>query len=50
MTFKVYKAFKRELRTFIVRKRAVLARLKPVMPVKVTLQRIFATEDVLSFE
>ena len=39
--FKVHEAFECELCTFIVRERAVLARLKPVMPVKVALQREF---------
>ncbi len=46
----VHEAFERELRTFIIGKRAALARLKTVMPVKVTLQRMFAAEDVLPFE
>ncbi len=49
VTFKVHETFERELRTFIVEKRAVLTEPKPVMSIKVTLQRIFAAEDVLSF-
>jgi hypothetical protein len=48
--FEVHEAFKRELRTIIVGEWAVLARLKPMVPVKVTLQGVFAAEDVLSFE
>jgi len=48
--FEVHKAFERELRTVIVGEWAVLARLKPMMPVKVALQRMFATEGVLAFE
>ena len=47
---KVYKAFECELRTFIIREWAVLARLKSMMPVKVALQRVFTAEGVLSFE
>ncbi len=46
----VHEALERESRTFIVGEWAVLARLKPVMPVKVALQRMFAAEDVLSLE
>jgi len=48
--FEVHKAFERELRTFIVGDWAILARLKPMMPVKVALQRMFTAENVLSFE
>jgi len=48
--FEMHKAFERELRTFIVGEWAVLARLKPIVPVRVTLPRIFTAEDVLSFE
>ncbi len=40
VVFKVHKAFERELPTFIVRERANLTRLKPMMPVKVVLQRM----------
>lgn len=47
---KVHEAFECELRTFIVREWAVLARLKSMMPIKVALQRVLAIEDVLSFE
>lgn len=50
VTFKVYEASERELRIFIIGEWAILARLKPMMPVKVALQRMFTTEDVLSFE
>jgi len=50
VTFKVHEASERELRIFIIGEWAILARLKPMMPVKVALQRMFATEDVLSFE
>ena len=50
VTFKVHKASERELRIFIIGEWAILARLKPMMPVKVALQRMFTTEDVLSFE
>ncbi len=49
VTFEVHKTFERELRTFIVGERAVLARLKPMMPVKMALQRMLAPENVLSF-
>ncbi len=49
MIFKVHKAFECELCTFVIRERAVPARLKRVMPVKVTLQRMLAAENVLSF-
>lgn len=34
----VHKTFEGELRTFVIREWAVLARLKPMMPVKVALQ------------
>ena len=47
--FEVNEAFECDLRTFIVGERAVLARLKPVTPVEVALQRMFTAEDVLSF-
>ena len=47
---KVHEAFECELRTCIIREWAVLARLKPMMAVKVALQRVFSTENVLSFE
>lgn len=47
---KVHEAFECELRTFIVREWAVLARLKSMMPIKVALQRVLAIEGVLSFE
>ena len=50
LTLKVHEAFEHELRTFINGERAVLVRLKPMMPVEVALQRVFAAEDVLSFE
>ncbi len=46
----VHEAPERESRTFIVGEWAVLAWLKPVMPVKVALQRMFTAEDVLLFE
>ncbi len=48
VVFKVHKAFERELPTFIVRERVNLTRLKPMMPVKVVLQRMLTAEDVLS--
>ncbi len=48
VVFKVHKAFERELPTFIVRERANLTRLKPMMPVKMVLQRMLTAEDVLS--
>ncbi len=41
----VHEAFERELRTVIVGEWAILARQKPVMPVKVALQRMFTAED-----
>lgn len=47
---KVHKAFECELRTFIIREWAALARLKPMTPVKVALQGVLAAEGVLSFE
>lgn len=50
VVLEVYEAFEPKLRTSIVGEWAILARLKTVMPVKVALQRIFTTEDVLSFE
>ena len=50
VNLEVHEAPERESRTFIVGEWAVLARLKPVMPVEVALQRMFAAEDVLSFE
>ena len=50
MILEVHKALERELRTVIVGEWAILARLKPMMTVKVTLQRMFAAEDVLSLE
>lgn len=50
MVLRVHEAFEGELRTFIIREWAVLARLKPMTPVKVALQRVLATEGVLSFE
>lgn len=46
----VYEVLERELRAFIVGEWAVLARLKPMMPIKVVLQRVLTAEDVLSFE
>jgi len=50
VVFKVHEAFERMLGTFIVGEWAVPTRLKPVVPVKVALQRMFAAEDVLSLE
>lgn len=43
----VHETFECELRTLMIRERAVLARLKQVMPVKVALQRVLAAEGVL---
>ena len=50
MAFKIHEAFKRELSTSVVGEWAALTGLKPMMPVIVALQRMFATEDVLLFE
>ena len=47
--FEVHEASEHELRTFVVREWAFLARVKLVMPVKVALQRMLAAEDILSF-
>ena len=49
MILKVHETFECELCTFIVWERAVLARLKLVMPIKVALQRMLAAENVSSF-
>lgn len=49
MILKVYEAFESELRILVIRKRAVLSRLEPVMPVEVALQRMLTAEEVLSF-
>jgi len=48
--FKVHEACKCQLHTFIVEKWAVLTWLKLMMSVKVTLQQMFAAEDMLLFE
>jgi hypothetical protein len=47
--FIVHEACECQLRAFIVREWAVLAWLKPMMPVKVALQRMLTAEDMLSF-
>ena len=49
MIFEVHKTVEHELSTFIIRKRAVLARPKHVMLVEVALQQMLAAKKVLSF-